>query len=455
MKNWLRGTLYIGCIFFTTENHLMASQEYASMPTKTARASTATIDVKDFTLKDGQVVWFTTDPELDVVTIALCFQYAGAQSDPKDKPGLGAFLVAMLDEGAGPYDSQAFKKKLIEKNVNFSISINQDDITVLFKTTSSNVSEAFNLIKLALTEPCFTNDAHARTQKQLTASLMQSMHKPEAIAREKIIAAILGDEHVYTKNTEKQLAALTSITKTDLETHLKQHITQANLKIAAAGNINEDTLKKNLEDLISAFPKGKKITQIPNDKLLNSGKIIHVEMNVPQATIMFAHPGITRNDPDFYATHLLLQALGGNVFESRLWKDIREKRGLAYHFSLGLFSQKLQCGILGATGTKTTSVQEVIKLIKEHWKNVAEKGLTPEELKLQKQFLNESYPLDFTKTSRIVRALLSYQNENLSKDYIYEREALFNQVTVDDIKRVAKRLLKENELTFLIVGKKE
>lgn len=453
MKNWLRGALYTGCIFFTTENHLMASQPYRPMPTKTI--STATIDINDLTLKTGQTVWFTTDPELDVITVGLCFQYAGTQSDPKDKPGLSSFLVAMLDEGAGPYDSQAFKKKLIEKNVKFSISINQDNIVIFFKTTSANMNEAFKLIKLALTEPCFTNDAHTRTQSQMSAALMQSLHKPEIIAKEKIMAAVLGEDHVYAKSIEAQLKALPHFTKKDLETHLKKHITQSNLKIAASGNISQASLQACLEDLISALPKGEIVTQTASNKLLNAGKVIHVEMNVPQATIMFTHPGISRSDPDFYAAYLLAQIVGAGAFESRLWKEVREKRGLAYYVSLGLFSQKLHYGILGATGTKTNSVQEVINLIKETWKNVKENGVTQEELTLQKQFIIESFPLSFTKTSGIVSALLSYQNENLSKNYIHEREALFSQVTVDDIKRVAKRLLNDNELTFLIVGKKE
>lgn len=453
MKNWLRGALYTGCIFFTTENHLMASQAYCPMPTK--NTSTETIDIKDFTLKTGQNVWFTTDPELDVITIGLCFQYAGIQSDPKDKPGLSSFLVAMLDEGAGPYDSQAFKRMLIEKNVKFSISINQDNITVIFKTTSANMDEACKLIKLALTEPSFTTEAHTRTQNQMGAALMQSLHKPEVIAKEKIMATILGEDHVYAKSTEAQIKALPRFRKKDLEDHLKKHITQANLKIAASGNISQASLQTCLEDLISALPKGETVTQTANDKLLNAGKVIHVEMNVPQTTIMFAHPGIARNDPDFYAAYLLAQIVGASAFESRLWKEIREKRGLAYYVSLGLFSQKLQYGILGATGTKTNSVQEVINLTKETWKSVKENGVTQEELTLQKQFINESYPLSFTKTSDIVRVLLSYQSENLPKTYLHERESLFNQVTVDDVKRVAKRLLNENELTFLIVGKKE
>ncbi len=433
----------------------MASQAYCPMPKKATQASKPPIDVKDFTLKDGQVVWFATDPELDIITIGLCFQYAGSQSDPKDKPGLSSFLIAMVDEGAGPYDSQSFKKKLIEKNVQFNMSSNQDNITVIFKTTSANITEAFQLIKLALTTPNFPNEAHTRTQKQMAAVLMQSLHKPEAIAKEMLINSILGEDHAYSKNTEKQLAALSKFTKKDLETHLSQHITQENLLISAAGNISESILKNCLEDLIAALPKGKKVTQTSNEKLQNAGKIIHKEMNVPQATIMFAHPGIARNDPDFYAAYLLIQALGGSAFESRLWKEVREKRGLAYYISLGIFSQKLQHGIIGATGTKTTSVQDVIKLIREQWKNVAENGITQEELTLQKQFLNESYPLSFTKTSDIVSVLLSYQNEGLPKSYIRERESLFNKLTTDDVKRVAKRLLKDDQLTFLIVGKKE
>ena len=454
MKKWLRGAIYTGCAFFITENHLMATQAYCPMP-KSAHAVNTTIDVKDFALKNGQTIWYTSDHELDIVTVGLCFQYAGKQSDPKDKPGLSQFLIAMIDEGAGSYDSQAFKKKLIEKNVKLSASSTNDSITIILKTTTANVADAFQLLKLALTDPKFPKDAYARTQQQMTAALMQSLHKPEVIAKEKVLAAILGEDHLYAHDTTKQLKALPTITTDDLTAHLKKTITQSNLLIAASGNIDESLLKKHLEDLISALPKGANIKQSSSAKLQNAGKVVHSHMDISQAIIMFAQPGMQRNDPDFYAAHLLIQALGGNTFESRLWKEIREKRGLSYYVSLGLFSQKLHYGLVGATGTKTTSIEEVIKLIRQQWKNVAKNGITQDELTLQKQFINESYPLAFTKTSDIVKALLMYQSDGLSKKYINEREDLFNRVSLDDIKRVAKYLLKPDELTFLIVGKKE
>ncbi|MES2252248.1 MAG: pitrilysin family protein [Pseudomonadota bacterium] len=457
MKNLIFLTISTGWVFFTTENNLMATQAYCPIPTHTTgtEKSSDTLNVKDFTLKDGQTVWYTSDAELDIITVGLCFQYAGNQSDPKDKPGLSEFLTAMLDEGAGPYDSQAFKKKLIEKNIHMSISSNHDSIVIVFRTVSANINDAFQLIKLALIEPSFSNDAHTRVGQEITAALMQSLYKPEVHAKEKMLSSILGEEHVYAKDTKKQLQALPTITTADLAQHLKNTLTQANLKIAAAGNIEEPVLKKCLEDLTSALPKGEKREQTTNGTLKNPGEIIHETMDIPQTIVMFAHPGIDRKDPDFYAAYLLVQALGGNAFESRLWKEIREKRGLSYYISLGLFNHQLQYGMLGVTGTKTASVQEVIRLIKEQWQDVATNSITEAELSIQKQFIIESYPLSFTKTSDIVKTLLSYQKEGLSKNYVNEREELFRKVSVADIKRVAKKLLKSNELTFLIVGKKE
>ncbi|MDP3372265.1 MAG: pitrilysin family protein [Candidatus Paracaedibacteraceae bacterium] len=464
MKNWTKAILYTSCAFLTLENHLMLSHASAKTTTQATNAANASstekhkiapVDIKDFALKDGQPVWFVENPELEIVTIGLVFEFAGQQSNPENKPGLSHFLTSMLDEGAGPYNSQAFKKKLIEKNVHMSISSNQDNITVVFKTITSNIAEAFKLVKLALTEPIFENDAITRLQQQIGAGLMQSLHQPQVVAKEHLLANIWGEKHPYVNNIEKRLEFIPKITSADLREQLKRTLTQSNLKIAAAGNISESKLKADLEDLIASLPKGEKITKSNCGKLENAGKIIHKTMDVPQTIIYFAHPGIDRKDPDFYAAYLLTQALGGNAFESRLWKEIREKRGLSYSISLGLFNYNLKYGMLGGTSTKTASVDEVIKLIREQWQDIAKNGITQSELDLQKQFVTESYPLNFDETSSIVKVLLSYQSEGLPKTYVSDREELFTKITTDDIKRVAARMLKSEDLTFLVVGKSE
>ncbi len=425
-------------------------------PTKAVTKSTRTkapVHIQEFAAKNNQTVWFVPNPELDLVTVGFSFQYGGRQSDPESKPGLTDFMVAMLDEGAGPYDSQAFKKILLEKNIQLSIQSNQDNIIIVFRTISTNVTEAFRLVKLALTQPSFTGEAHTRVRQQITASLMQSLHRPEQIAQDILKSSIFGNDHPYVKNTKKCLDILPTITNTDLAEHLRKTITRANVKIAVAGNTTEIDIKRNVNDLMSALPKGKERQQIPNGQLHAMGKTIIEELDVPQTVVMFAHPGLKRNDPDFYAAFLLINALGGH-FESRLWNEIREKRGLAYSINLSLFCHNLKYGMMGATATKTESVEHVLQLIRSQWEDVAEHGITKDELELQRKYVIGSYPLSFIETPDVVKILLAYQGEGFPKTYLNDRVDHFKKVTIADIKRVAKRLLKSNQLTFVVVGKK-
>ena len=457
MNHWSLRIICLSGVLMNMETQLMAETKASGVlkDTKVEAKSSAKapIDIKEFTIAHDQVVWFAPNPELDIVTVGLSFQYSGSQSDPKNKSGLTDFMVAMFDEGAGPYDSQAFKKILLEKNIQLSITSNQDNITVIFRTISQNVDEAFRLIKLALTQPSFTNEAHARVRQQVSAMLMQSLHRPEQVAQDMLKQSIFGEDHVYAKNTKKRLEILPLITNSDLTNHLNNTITKSNLKIAVSGNVTEDAIKHNLDDLISALPLGKKKEQQSDGELYEAGKIIFEEMDVPQTVVMFAHPGLTRSDPDFYAAYLLMNALGGH-FESRLWNEIREKRGLAYSISLSPFCHSLKHGIMGATATKTESVEQVIQLIRSQLEDVSKNGIGAEELELQRRYIIGSYPLSFTETPDIVRILLAYQGEGFPKTYLNDRMNYFRNVTLDDVKRVAKRILKSDQLTFIVVGKK-
>ncbi len=424
-----------------------------NQPSNKMPLTKAPIHIEEFTAQNNQLIWFVPNPELDLVTVGFSFQYSGHQSDPENKPGLTDFMVTMLGEGAGPYDSQAFKKILLEKNIQLSIQSNQDHITVVFRTISANINEAFRLVKLALTQPSFIGEAHTRVRQQISASLMQSLHRPEQIAHDKLKSSIFGSDHPYAKNTKKSLDCLSTITNTDLAEHLRKTITRANVKIAVAGNTTEAEIKQNIDDLMSALPNGHEKQQNSNGQLHAIGKTIIEEMDVPQTVVMFAHPGLKRSDPDFYAAFLLINALGGH-FESRLWNEIREKRGLAYSINLSLFSHRLKYGMMGATATKTESVEQVLQLIRSQWEDVAQNGITQDELELQRQYVIGSYPLSFIETPDVVKILLAYQGEGFPKTYLNDRIDYFKNVTLADIKRVAKRLLKSDQLTFVVVGKK-
>jgi zinc protease len=411
------------------------------------------IQIQEITFETGHNAWVVNTPHLDLVSIGLCFQYKGDMACPKGKKGLTALYAALLDEGAGPLDGHTFKKKLAEYAIDLTLQAQQDNLLIVMRFPTASTEEAFRCLQLILTSPSFNEKDVQRLKQQIIAGLKQSQHHPSVRAKQKAFSIVWGDDHPYVATAEQKIADLQTVTSGDLKAFHTQAITQAHLKIAAAGNVDDALLKQYLYPLIKELPKGIPDSQKILSDFNNLGSVTFEEMNVPQTSIIFMHPGIPRQDPDFYAAFILMSALGNGALESRLFNEVREKRGLAYGIDAHLFSSALTYGILGQTATKTESVSTVMQLIKNEWKKVADNGITAEELALHKQNITGSYPLTFNKTTSIVRVLLSYQCEGLPKNYMNDRNHYFEKVTLADIKRVAKRLLNPEKLTYVVVGK--
>jgi zinc protease len=145
--------------------------------------------------------------------------------------------------------------------------------------------------------------------------------------------------------------------------------------------------------------------------------------------------------------------LGSGGFSSRLYSEVREKRGLAYSVSTGLHPMRLSALIYGAAGTKNANVAESLKIIRAEWGRMQTSGVTADELSRAKSYLTGSFPLRLSSTNRIARMLVSIQYHNLGIDYIGKRANYINVVTTESIAKLARRLLDPGKLTFVVVGK--
>ena len=183
------------------------------------------------------------------------------------------------------------------------------------------------------------------------------------------------------------------------------------------------------------------------------GKQVVVERDIPQSVVMFGHAGLARTDPDWYPAYVMMQVLGGGGLSSRLTEEVREKRGLAYSVYGYLNPYDHSALIMGGVATANARVAESLKVIRAEWQRMADHGMTAEELASTKTYINGSFPLRLDSTRRIAGMLLAVQINRLGIDYLNSRDALMNNVTADDIKRVAKRLLKADALTVVVVGK--
>jgi zinc protease len=163
-------------------------------------------------------------------------------------------------------------------------------------------------------------------------------------------------------------------------------------------------------------------------------------------------PGMKRDDPDWYAAIVMNYVLGGGGFNSRLMNEVRDRRGLAYGASSRL-SYYAKGGLLTASvATRNERVAESIAIIRAQFASMAKDGVTARELAEAKQYLVGSLALSLDSTASIAGLLHQMQVDGLAPDHLTLRKDLLEKVSADDVRRVARRLLREDALTIVVVG---
>ncbi len=196
-----------------------------------------------------------------------------------------------------------------------------------------------------------------------------------------------------------------------------------NLKIAIVGDIDLESVGKLLDSTFGALPAKAEITPVANVAPQGMGRRIVVELDVPQAVITFGGPGIARSDPDFMAAYVVNHILGGGSFSSRLYSEVREKRGLAYGVSTSLVWLDHSSLLLGGTATRADATGETLKIIEAEFRRLATEGPTEDELAKTKTYLKGSFALGLDTSSKIAAQLVQMQSDNLGIDYIERRPA--------------------------------
>ena len=283
------------------------------------------------------------------------------------------------------------------------------------------------------------------------SAVRRASTQPETIVSEAWGKAAYPD-HPYSQPSRGTVKTLEAITRDDLVAMHKAIFTRQDLTIGVVGAIDAKTLGKLLDQVFAPLPEKGELKVIKDVTLSNTG-LIEVPFDVPQTTIRFGAPGIDRKDPDFFPAFLVNHILGGGSFSSRLYNEVREKRGLAY----GVYSYLADLDHMslfgGGMSTRTDNTQQAIMLLKQEIARMAKDGPTATELADAKKFLIGSYPLRFDSSSKISRQLVAVQNSNLGKDYFERRNSYIEAVTLEDAKRVAATLLDPNKLLMIVVGK--
>lgn len=400
----------------------------------------------------GVEAWLVEEHSLPLIALDFAFD-GGATRDPANAAGSAYLVSGLLDEGAGDLDAEAFQGAMADHAINLGFEARRDDFHGHLQTLSRHRDTAFDLLALALQKPRFDADAVARVKAQVVAGLQRQAQNPDTLCRNALYAAAFPG-HAYGRPEKGDVDSVSRLEADGLKGLSRELLSRAGLKLVVVGDITASELAQRIDAIFGALPEGAP-RRLPAEPLPihGLGETQVIDLDVPQTVLRFVVPGPMRGDPDFITASVLNHILGGSAFTSRLFMEVREKRGLAYGVSSSLLPMRESAMVVGGTSTRNDRVAESLAVIREEMTKLAEEGPSEHEVEEAKRYIIGSYPLRFDTSPKIAGELLGLAVYGFEPDFLTERNRLFAEVTLADVKRVGKRLFGDPRLLVQAVGR--
>ena len=418
-----------------------------------APLSARALEIERVVSPGGIEAWLVEEHSNPILALSFSFR-GGSALDPVGKEGRARMATALLDEGAGDLDSQAFQSELERLSIELSFAVTDDELTGSLVTLTETRARAAELLSLALHAPRFDQEPVERVRAQLAVRVAQRANDPQSLAYEKLQQQLFA-EHPYGRSSEGTIASLEALTVEDLEAYVGQRLALDTLKIGVVGDITPEELGPLLDRIFGGLATESPPIDLTEAALQSQGQLTVIDVPVPQSVVYMAQTGPKRADPDYYAAAVLNQILGGGTFSSRLYEEVRESRGLAYSVWSDLVDRDRAGFWMAGAATQNARVADTLAIMREVWAKLAAEGPTEEEVKNAITYLTGSFALRLASSENIARILVSVQRDDLGIDYLDRRSSLFEAVSVEDVQRVAQQWLHPEQLVVVVAGQPE
>ncbi len=399
----------------------------------------------------GIEAWLVEEHAVPLFALEFSFR-AGSAQDAAGRAGTASLLSSLLDEGAGDLDAAAFQEALADQAVELSFHAGRDWFQGSLRTLTRNAGEAVRLTRLAVTRARLDPEAVERVRAETLAGLRYEANDPDTLASRRFFERGFAG-HPYAAAPSGTVETVAAISRDDLESFRTGALARDTLVVTCVGAISAETLATYLDDIFGDLPATSRVTPTPQAAFAGLGEVDVRDLDVPQTTFVFGAPGLARTDPDFIAAAVVNHVLGEGTFTSRLWQEVRERRGLAY--SVRTWLHPLRRGPLyyGSTSTKNERAREALDIIRTEIARMAAEGPSEAELTQAKRYMTGSYALRFDTSTKIAGELMGIAFEGLGIDYIDRRNDLVMAVTPDDARRAATRVFGDGRLLVAAAGR--
>ncbi len=407
--------------------------------------------IENWKTSKGTEVYYVHAPELPMVDIQIVFD-AGSSRDA-DLPGLALLTNGLLSQGAAGLDADTISYGFESLGAVYGSDVDYDSASVQLRSLIDDalLTKAIENLKRVVSKPDFPNDALERRRSRMLIGLKSKQQSPGALAKDAFMSAIY-QSHPYANPNDGTEETVKAIKRKDITAFYKQYYVTNNAMVAIVGAVERKQAEQIAEELTADLDEGEKARPLAEVKALDKPDRIFIEHPSSQTHILVGQPGLKRGDPDYFPLYVGNHVLGGGGMVSRLFEEVREKRGLSYsaysYFSPMRFKGPFTAGLQ----TKTDQVDEALSVLMENINIYIENGPTDEELVAAKKNITGGYPLRIDSNKKILSYVVVIAYYKLPLDYLETFNAKVEAVTIEQIKDAFKRRLTPDKLVTVMVG---
>jgi len=412
--------------------------------------ASAVLPIEHWTTASGARVYFVHAPSIPMLDVSVGFD-AGGRFDPAGRDGLASLTNAMLAKGTPELDESAIAERFAMAGAQRGGAAGDDRATVSLRTLAGEpeFSSAIATLEQVLARPTFPADVLAREKERIAQALREAQTKPETIARRAFGEKLYG-AHPYGRYATPE--TVQAITREDIVAFHGARYGASRAVVAMIGAVSRGQAEEIAERLTAGLPRGEPAPPLPAVTMPAQGTERRIEHPATQSHILIGAPGVAWGDPDQFPLLVGNYVLGGGGFVSRLYSEVREKRGLAYSV-YSYFSPAAQPGpfTIGLQ-TQREQTDTALRVVRETVSRFLASGPTEEELAAAKANLVGGFALRIDSNRKILDYLSVIGFYRLPLDYLDRWTERVEAVTVAQVRDAFARHLAADALSTVVVG---
>lgn len=408
-------------------------------------------------LENGMVVYLLEDHELPLVTVTATIR-TGGWLDPADKIGLAALTGSVMRTGGGGgLSAQQVDEELEQFAGDLSISIGRQSGSASLDVLSKDLKRGLQIFAGLIRAPAFDPARVELAKLQAIEGIRRRQDNPGSIVSREFVKLLYGPDHPTAR--ESSIESVRRITRDDLVAFHRKTVHPNGIILGVTGDFKRADMLGMLREAFGDWSKGAvpelKIPDVPENEA-SKPAVRFINKETTQTHLRVGHLSIKENDPDYVPLSIANDILGGSSFRSRLFNDVRTKRGLAYSVGSRLNTGVHDQGIwLVRAETKLASTQEVISRFVANIERMRTEPVTDAELAEAKEAYVNSFVFSFSSPSAIVSRLIELEYDGLPKDFLQQLRDRVVKLTKEDILAAARKHFHPERLKIVAVGSGE